>query len=84
MGGRVSAISPSSSQSESADKSADSRAIFGLTRTPFCRGSGGGDTRALLATLGLKGETRRDEGLEFGLVFPEGGVLMVGVGVLEG
>lgn len=38
---------------------------------------GGGESRA----FGLKGEARRDGGLELGL---EEGVMMVGVGVLEG
>lgn len=43
---------------------------------------GGGEAR-LLARFALRGETRPEGGLEYGLDDPEGGVMMVGVGVLE-
>lgn len=37
-----------------------------------------------MARFALKGDSRRDGGLKCGLEDPEGGVTMVGVGVLEG
>lgn len=42
----------------------------------------GGEAR-VLARFALRGETRPEGGLECGLEDPEGGVMMVGVGVLE-
>lgn len=44
---------------------------------------GGGEALAL-ARFAPKGEARRDGGLECGLEDPDGGVTIVGVGVLEG
>lgn len=46
-------------------------------------GLGGGDCRALEATMALNGEVRREDCLECGLVLAEG-VWIVGVGVLDG
>ena len=59
-----------------------------LEATPDCsRGLafrlGGGEAR-LLARIALEGEAWADGGLECGLEDPDGGVTMVGVGVLEG
>jgi len=47
------------------------------------QGLGGGETLALAKPV-LNGEARRDEGGEWGEVLPDGGVLIVGVGVLDG
>ncbi len=85
-GGRVSAISSSSSSNSESD--ATSSLGFQLGSRDFSVGMsellGGGEDRNLRATLpvGWEGEGNRDRGADGGLVLVEG-VLIVGVGVLE-
>ena len=79
--GRLSMPPPSPSLSESPGTSRDAcpsvDSAYGLDF------ESGGENLALVRP-GLKGEVLRDGGLECGLESPEGGVLTVGVGELEG
>lgn len=77
-----------SSSSEKSKSAAWLWSAEGLKATLNCgRGLAfrlGGGEALTLARFALKGEARRDGGLECGLEDPDGGVTMVGVGVLEG